>query len=508
MKAVGISLIAVLVAGCGTMVVEPLDEARSAVISDDAHGGVRRGFFFLPPMVAQPTWSGVFDPSLVPTVLIRDLGSHAVVSDLSADVRVDEAGEQYAVNWKTGGLDPARTYRIEVGLPSGLIGFADVDVVSSGRELRNVDTGEYIPLLDGRTLPIKFRMEAGIRCVTDPCILRVPQDAPTIQAAVDRVGDGGLVELAPGTYTESVEISGKWVHLLGDPQSGRLSAELVQPRPMASPRDVRSAHGVVDFRTRGGGRLENLAIVGGDGGVLGHGGTRALGELSLANVELHGNAYGIAGSWPKLDAMHIVIDAAVVNAYQSCGGNHDFIDALVTNSEGMGFFVASCESHATFVLTNANVNGNQKGGIAAVGDVGISVTSTTMIANRAFGVFLHGVPSSVFMNDTIALTAPGTLQGQDVTYEDVQYGFIAASGASTSIIGMQNFDNGRAGLFFDEASSGTFTDSISAGSKIGAEFLQGSSMEVFGNSSITGTEQNIVIDGPLPVPEPPPVPQE
>ncbi|MBM4184497.1 MAG: hypothetical protein FJ207_09745 [Gemmatimonadetes bacterium] len=34
-------------------------------------------------------------------------------------------------------------------------------MVNSGRELKNVITNEYIPLLDGRTLPIKFRPEQG-----------------------------------------------------------------------------------------------------------------------------------------------------------------------------------------------------------------------------------------------------------------------------------------------------------------------------------------------------------
>lgn len=35
-------------------------------------------------------------------------------------------------------------------------------VVSNGKELKNVDTGEYIPLKDGRTLPIKFRIEERV----------------------------------------------------------------------------------------------------------------------------------------------------------------------------------------------------------------------------------------------------------------------------------------------------------------------------------------------------------
>ena len=37
--------------------------------------------------------------------------------------------------------------------------------------------------------------------------IRVPEDHPTIQAAIDAVADGGLVLVAPGTYTEQLVIS-------------------------------------------------------------------------------------------------------------------------------------------------------------------------------------------------------------------------------------------------------------------------------------------------------------
>ena len=40
-------------------------------------------------------------------------------------------------------------------------------------------------------------------------ILRVPQDAPTIQAAIDRIAAGGHVVVAPGTYRENLIVRGK-----------------------------------------------------------------------------------------------------------------------------------------------------------------------------------------------------------------------------------------------------------------------------------------------------------
>src|SRR5262249_6670188 len=46
--------------------------------------------------------------------------------------------------------------------------FADVDVVSSGSQLKKVDTDEFIALLDGRTLPISVRIEQGVSFCSDP----------------------------------------------------------------------------------------------------------------------------------------------------------------------------------------------------------------------------------------------------------------------------------------------------------------------------------------------------
>ena len=54
--------------------------------------------------------------------------------------------------------------------------------------------------------------------------IRVPEDQPTIQAGVDAAPDGGLILVAPGTYTENIRIARKSVtlashfHTTGDEQ--------------------------------------------------------------------------------------------------------------------------------------------------------------------------------------------------------------------------------------------------------------------------------------------------
>src|SRR6266853_289845 len=156
----------------------------SAELRDGANNG-NMHFFFLPPLVKQPTFSGVFNPTLKPVVVICQLvvgpapdnkpigcSSNPPVVVLGPVV-ADLAGQQYKVNWDTGQplIDPNQFYRIQVfsSLGGTLLGFADVDPVNNGSQLKNVNTGDYIGLVDGRTLPIKFRIERGALTSSGNC---------------------------------------------------------------------------------------------------------------------------------------------------------------------------------------------------------------------------------------------------------------------------------------------------------------------------------------------------
>ena len=182
--------VVVLAAGCTGDARTPTAPAAgpTQTISDAAHGGQVPGFYFLQPLVKTPNATGTFDAALSPRVEICELAGTACATGVAEFtltsgtggelLTVDAAAGKYQVNWHTDrfDLDPAKHYRISVFVGAYRLGFADVDVVNTGKELKRVDTQEFIALQDGRTLPIKFRIETGI-----PASLVVTPAAATVE---------------------------------------------------------------------------------------------------------------------------------------------------------------------------------------------------------------------------------------------------------------------------------------------------------------------------------------
>src|SRR2546422_3566727 len=156
---------------------------------DGAHHGGNPDFCFRPALAADPTGGpnfdpGKFNPNLSPTAevctLTGDPGAGAV--DCATDTQgrpvlvfgptaMSLSVEQYQVTWDTKSpvlLDASKFYRIIVrGAPRGtMLGLLDVDPVTNG--LKNVRTGEVVQFQDGRSLPIKVRIEQGAFGSTNP----------------------------------------------------------------------------------------------------------------------------------------------------------------------------------------------------------------------------------------------------------------------------------------------------------------------------------------------------
>jgi len=149
-------------------------------IVDGAHGGTA-GFYFLPPMVGQPTFSGTFDADIAtlnPRVAICDVtggpdvdcggssvgATQALVvytTTTTPAITLDLSTPQYAVNWGTPDFAD-HVYRVHVTAgPAGArreLGYADVLLTTSAGQVKS----DVIVINAGRTLPIHFRIETGI----------------------------------------------------------------------------------------------------------------------------------------------------------------------------------------------------------------------------------------------------------------------------------------------------------------------------------------------------------
>lgn len=137
-----------------------------ALIQDGNHADGNAFFFWLPPILTQQAPAEqVLSRQIRPTITITNLCTGEVIRTF-ADPQVELGDAEYHANWHTpdDNLDSACTYRIAVRGGSRQLGTADVDVVDAGRELKNVDTGEFIPLLDDSTLPIRFFIGIGSQC--------------------------------------------------------------------------------------------------------------------------------------------------------------------------------------------------------------------------------------------------------------------------------------------------------------------------------------------------------
>ncbi len=211
----------------------------SGDFSDGSVAGGNAHFFFLPPLVGNPSFSGTFNPNIRPVVRICQLdvdpnnlplGCDAVAAPINPGTPLlDALGQQYQVDWDTGLLpiDLTKSYRIQVQVAPGgsVLGYADIAPV----ELKNVNTNQFIGLVDGRILPIKFRIEVGAFCKTTDCF-------------------EGTVGPAGGTFITSSGLAGTLFPVGALTQDAFLVIDRIDQRPCV-PTDLPQFPGCYRFTT-------------------------------------------------------------------------------------------------------------------------------------------------------------------------------------------------------------------------------------------------------------------
>ena len=206
-----------LVTGCmdGS---SPTGLSPSLAILDAAHGDEGSHFYLLPPLVPNPGATGVFDGTQPAVVEICEwAGSECAlaITEFSVGagtVSISLEDEAYLAVWhaRDFNLDLTKWYRIRFLVGAKELGYADVQPVSNGNALKNLETGEIIGLVENRTLPIRFRIEEGA--------LGITIDATAMTASTFSIGGIGsfssgapvVLDLAPGAYSVS---ENSWISL-------------------------------------------------------------------------------------------------------------------------------------------------------------------------------------------------------------------------------------------------------------------------------------------------------
>lgn len=196
--------------GLAPAATSPRATSFSPAILDGAHGG-NQSVFFLPPMVSNPTGQPGFGDAVqtgLPVAFRVERLFRAGYPNCTAGVEkefptsaVQFQTDHYQVDWHTDDTDlhAECTYRIEVIIGKQMEAFADVDVVTNGSQLKNVVTQEFIPLLDGRTLPIKVRVEQGVTFCTDAnCVSQVVTN--DVQTIVKTLDENAAAEFPAGWF--------------------------------------------------------------------------------------------------------------------------------------------------------------------------------------------------------------------------------------------------------------------------------------------------------------------
>ncbi len=183
-------------------------------ISDAIHDPAGNDhFFWLPPMVSAPGgFNGPFDAAQSPVVQICDLAdcdgrilaTYTMTSGPGAEtIRRVAEDEHYVVNWDTDayGLGPGPIHRIRVLVSGTLLGYADVQLAANGGEAKDIASGHTIALVDGRTLPVKFRIEEG-------AVFVIPA---ATGGTISALGGSVALQIPPGSLSGDVGITVKSV---------------------------------------------------------------------------------------------------------------------------------------------------------------------------------------------------------------------------------------------------------------------------------------------------------
>jgi hypothetical protein len=250
-------------------------------------------------------------------------------------------------------------------------------------------------------------------------VVRVPEDFPTIQTAIDAVAEGGTVLIGPGTYQENLKIT-KSLRLMG---IGAVEIQPKQPDPLSAlptiavvgedeeqPIQVYLANFKVNFYSDLVGNegislrsaqaiVQDVAISGYQYGLIGMG----EGDVILSRVSVHHNGTGV-WSGKSLTVRNSLFHDNVVGI-KSFGGNLEVRQSMFARNSAAIAIWDVWSSREKELMGNA-ITGNDVGLYLALGPTSdiqeelkaanqpqlgpslISMSENEIVGNREYGIAL------------------------------------------------------------------------------------------------------------------------
>jgi len=460
-------------------------------ISDAVHEGGTPGFYFLPPMVAQPTFSGSFDAditTLSPQIAICDItngpddncggagGTSAVIvftTTSTPAIAVDPTTEQYGVNWDTraAGFVADHTYRVHVTAGAGgarrELGFADVLLMTKPGKAKHDAPDDLIVLKDGRPLPIHFRIEAGIAgsvsvSAATPSVATGGTDllTATVQdlhgAPLANATVAWAVTAAPGVVASLEPTSGPTTLLTAGTTPGMAvvtatSAGVSATATVAVTGGVagkslyvgsNGAAGILVYAAGASGNATPTAtIAGGNTGLTGTFGIAldGAGNIYVANagVPYSITVYAAGASGNATPTATIAGGNTGLNfpfGIALDGAGNIYVTNQVSNSITVYAAGASGNATPTATIAGGNTGLNSPAGIALDGAGNIYVTNVSLISPYSITVYAAGASGNATPTATIAGGNTGLNVPFGIALDGAGNIYVANNGANNIIV--------------------------------------------------------------------------
>ena len=335
-----------------------------------------------------------------------------------------------------------------------------------------------------------------------PTFVEVPSpEAPTIQAAIDMVADGGIIEISPGVFNEQIVISGKDVHIIGSGSGKRKRKTVITAAEPTVLTSLYQSEALVRFES-GGGSISNMAFKGGDVGIFLDNST----ELTVDDIDISRTGHGVAGKAKSLTMSDSIISELLGIAVLAIESQAlELLDNWISDTEGVGILVYNFEGTGGDInIQNQTLWFNGQGGIIVAGGAKpVYIRDCQINFSGSVGILLI----YTYLVDVLNTTVAAVTETSVPTYEGVADGLIAHNSTQVNITDCKFLYADRAGILYDH-SGGTILDSIAEFGRLGLVSLDSPNLSYdHSSNSFKGTEQDIISNTNLPVPDaPPPLP--